>query len=203
MNAIACQQLSLVVGIHLLNRLAKRYRPAIPASSRGRPGFPSPQQLAAASPAALHVLGFSLAKARAVTDLAQRVAAGDLDLEALRDADDDAAGAVLLGQRGVGRWSAEYTLLRGLGRYHVLPGDDIGARNNLRRRFGLAVGADYDAVARLSQGWWPYAGLVYFHLLLDTLASAATCRRRRPEASLAGVRADARRQGTPCWFVLA
>ena len=35
----------------------------------------------------------------------------------------------------VGRWTAEYALLRGLERLEVFPGDDIGARNNLRRRF--------------------------------------------------------------------
>jgi len=53
----------------------------------------------------------------------------------------------------------------------VLPGDDVGARNNLRRRFGLAEDAGYDAVASLSRRWQPYAGLVYFHLLLDALAA--------------------------------
>ena len=35
--------------------------------------------------------------------------------------------------RGVGRWTAEYTLLRGMGRIELFPGDDIGARNNLER----------------------------------------------------------------------
>jgi DNA-3-methyladenine glycosylase II len=170
-NAIACQQLSLTVGIHLLNRLAERYGPAISAPNRGLPGFPTPQRLADADPSALRELGFSHAKASAVTALAQQVATGSLDLEALRDADDGRALAVLAGLTGVGRWSAEYTLLRGLGRYHVLPGDDVGARNNLRRRFGLAGEGGYDAVAELSRAWWPYAGLVYFHLLLDTLAA--------------------------------
>jgi len=170
-SAIACQQLSLTVGIHLLNRLAQHYGPAISAPARGLPGFPTPQRLANADPSALRELGFSRAKARAVTVLAQQVADGSLDIEALRDADDDRALAVLLGLTGIGRWSAEYTLLRGLGRYHVLPGDDVGARNNLRRRFGLAAAADYDAVAELSRAWWPYGGLVYFHLLLDTLAA--------------------------------
>ena len=62
-------------------------------------------------------------------------------------------------------------MLRGLARYHVLPGDDAGARNNLRRRFGLPEGAGYDAVATLARRWQPYAGLVYLHLLLDALAA--------------------------------
>lgn len=169
-NAVACQQLSLDVGIHLLNRLARRFGPAVPGPVT-RYGFPAPDRLADADPAELRSLGFSSAKARTIISVAGQVAAGALDLEALRDADDDRAMSTLLGLPGIGRWSAEYVMLRGLARYHVLPGDDVGARNNLRRRFGLPAGAGYDAVATLSRRWWPYAGLVYFHLLLDALAA--------------------------------
>jgi DNA-3-methyladenine glycosylase II len=39
--------------------------------------------------------------------------------------------------RGAGRWTAEYVLLRGFGRLHAFPGDDVGARNNLQRWLGL------------------------------------------------------------------
>jgi DNA-3-methyladenine glycosylase II len=169
-NAVACQQLSLTVGIHFLNRLAQRYGPTLRTRTGPAFGFPTPERLAGADPEALRNLGFSRPKARAVMVLARQVAAGDVDLEALRDAADDHAVAALVDLVGVGRWSAEYTLLRGLQRWHVLPGDDIGARNNLQRRFGLAPSGGYDAVAQLSRAWWPYGGLVYFHLLLDTLA---------------------------------
>ena len=169
-NAVACQQLSLDVGIHLLNRLACRFGPAVPGPVT-RYGFPMPDRLAAADPAELRALGFSTAKARTIVSVAGQVAAGTLDLEALRGADDDQAMGILLGLPGIGRWSAEYVMLRGLARYHVLPGDDAGARNNLRRRFGLAENAGYDEVASLSRRWQPYAGLVYFHLLLDALAA--------------------------------
>ena len=166
--AVACQQLSLDVGIHLLNRLARRFGPAVPGAGYG---FPEPGRLAAADPAELRSLGFSRAKARTITDIAAQVAARNLDLESLRDADHATALPVLLGLPGIGRWSAVFVLLRGLARYQVLPGDDVGARNNLRRRFGLPEGAGYDAVARFSRRWWPYGGLVYFHLLLDALAA--------------------------------
>jgi DNA-3-methyladenine glycosylase II len=169
-NAVACQQLSLDVGIHLLSRLARRFGPAVPGPVT-RYGFPAPGGLAGADPAELRTLGFSTAKARTIVSVAGQVAAGALDLEALRDADDDRAVATLLALPGIGRWSAEYVMLRGLARYHVLPGDDVGARNNLRRRFGLAEDAGYDAVASLSRRWQPYAGLVYFHLQLDALTA--------------------------------
>jgi DNA-3-methyladenine glycosylase II len=79
--------------------------------------------------------------------------------------------ARLRGLRGVGRWTAEYVLLRGLGRTHVFPGDDVGARNNLGRWLGLSSALDYDGVRRAVAAWHPYAGLVYFHLLMDRLAS--------------------------------
>jgi DNA-3-methyladenine glycosylase II len=169
-NAVACQQLSLDVGIHLLSRLARRFGPAVPGPVT-RYGFPAPDRLAGADPAELCALGFSMAKARTIISVAGQVAAGTLDLEALRGAGDDRAMGILLGLPGIGRWSAEYVMLRGLARYHVLPGDDVGARNNLRRRFGLAEDAGYDAVAGFSRRWRPYGGLVYFHLLLDTLAA--------------------------------
>ena len=68
--------------------------------------------------------------------------------------------------RGVGRWTAEYALLRGFGRLHVFPGDDVGARNNLQRWLGLLEPLDYDGVARVLDRWQPFQGLVYLHLLL-------------------------------------
>jgi DNA-3-methyladenine glycosylase II len=70
-----------------------------------------------------------------------------------------------------GRWSAEYTLLRGLGRLHVFPGDDVGERKNLARWLGLAEPLDYAGVQHAVAGWHPFAGFVYFHLLLDRLAA--------------------------------
>ncbi len=170
-NAVACQQLSLAVGIHLLNRLARRYGPVGPGGD-GAAGFPGAEALAAANPRDLRSLGFSQAKATAITRIARAVVDGEVDLDGLEGAKDQAAVAMLTSLPGIGRWSAEYTLLRGLGRWHVLPGDDVGARNNLSRRFGLAPDAGYAEVSELSQSWWPYGGLVYFHLLLDSLAEA-------------------------------
>ena len=167
-NAVACQQLSLDVGIHLLNRLARRLGPS-GGGIHGCPSLPSAGQLARAEHDEVRALGFSTARARTLITLGQRVATGELDLERLRDSEDVTARDALVALPGIGRWSAEYTLLRGLGRLEVLPGDDIGAQNGLRRHFGLGAGGGYTDVARLARRWWPYAGLVYLHLLLDRL----------------------------------
>jgi len=73
--------------------------------------------------------------------------------------------------RGVGRWTAEYVLLRGLGRTDVFPGDDVGARNNLGSWLDLRDPLDYNSVNQVLAKWRPYAGLLYFHLLLNKLSS--------------------------------
>jgi len=163
-NAIACQQLSLTVGVTLLSRLAAAHGAA--AEGSARPAFPTPERLAPLAPEQLRPLGFSGAKARSIVALAEAIAGGDLDLEALAAADDEAAVAALMDLRGIGRWSAEYALLRGLGRLHVFPGDDVGARNNLARWLGIDGPLDYAGVAAAVARFQPYAGLVYFHLLL-------------------------------------
>ena len=87
------------------------------------------------------------------------------------ETDDDALDH-LSRLRGVGRWTAEYVLLRGLGRMHIFPGDDFGARNNLLRWLGLTGPLDYEGVRRTLNPWIAYGGLIYFHLLLDRLAEA-------------------------------
>lgn len=166
-NGIACQQLSLAVGIILLDRLTSRCgRPASARSSVR--AFPRARDVAALKPSDLRPLGFSYAKVYALLELAERVESG-LDLEAVTALDDEAAVEELMKLRGVGRWTAEYVLLRGLGRWHLFPGDDVGARTNLGRWMKLREPLDYESVRRLSRRWEPYAGLLYFHLLLDQL----------------------------------
>lgn len=170
-NAVALQQLSLAAGLTLLNRLSRTY--GTPSSTTGNRmhTFPEPAALAVAQPGSIRALGFSLRKATTIVAIADAVRAGRLDLESLATRDDEQVVEALTQIGGIGRWSAEYALLRGLGRLHVFPGDDVGARKNLARWLGLAEPLDYAGVQRAVAGWHPYAGLVYFHLLLDRLAA--------------------------------
>ena len=177
-NAFACQQVTLSLGIELLNRLAEACARSWDGP-RGRVwAFPSPDDLAEREPDQLRALGFSRQKARAMIELARAVAARRLDLDELERLDDATAVARLRALRGVGRWSAEYVLLRGLGRLHVFPGDDVGARNNLQRWLGLLEPLDYEKVQRVLAKWAPFQGLVYLHLLLRALQLESESRPR-------------------------
>lgn len=168
-NGIACQQLSLHVGILLLNRLAALCGQSVDGTQHA---FPEPEDIARAGPDAVRPLGFSGAKTRALIGLGSEIASGRLELESLANLDNQQAISRLLALRGVGRWTAEYVLLRGMGRLDVFPGDDIGARNNLERWLRLRNSLDYGGVARVIAKWKPYGGLIYFHLLLDGLERA-------------------------------
>ncbi len=169
-NGVACQQLSLAVGIHLLNRLAAAYGRPVAQDPAGPRAFPDPDQLAGIAPEQLRRHGFSLTKARTIVESAQAIVTGNLDLESLEQLDDPAAIEHLTRLRGIGRWTAEYVLLRGLGRLQIFPGDDVGAHNKLRRFFDIDTPLDYDSVKRLVARWQPYTGMVYFHLLLASLS---------------------------------
>lgn len=170
LNAFACQQVSLTVGIILLNRLAEHYGAAFGRGGRRAHGFPRPEDLVDFPPHRIRRLGFSRQKARAIVELARAAVLGRAPLEQVADFDDETAVAQLEALRGVGRWSAEYVLLRGLGRLHVFPVDDVGARNNLGRLLGVRKPLDAERARRALARWQPYAGLIYFHLLLSHLA---------------------------------
>jgi DNA-3-methyladenine glycosylase II len=169
-NAIACQQLSLDLGIHLLNRLAAGYGRVFPGTAEPHQAFPRPSDLADLSPQAFRALGFSRSKGNAIIGLAQGLVSGSLDLEILANLEEPEAVTRLLALNGVGRWSAEYVLLRGLGHWSVFPGDDVGARRHLSTWLHPAELLDYEKVQRLLARWHPYGGLIYFHFLLSGLA---------------------------------
>jgi DNA-3-methyladenine glycosylase II len=169
-NAVACQQITLTQGIRLLARLAGARGKVSPSGGRA---FPEPRDLAGLDIPALRTMGFSTNKARAILGIAEAALDGRLaEPGGLEGLDNEAAIGRLRTLRGVGRWTAEYALLRGSGRLDLFPAEDAGVRNNLRRWLQLAEPPTYPEVRTIMGRFAPYAGVVYFHLLLDHLEDA-------------------------------
>jgi DNA-3-methyladenine glycosylase II len=167
LNAVACQQLSIAAGLTILSRLA---------AAAGAPigplhVFPTPSDVLRLPPSALRLLGFSERKAETILELARAAAAGELELETLGQLDDVAVIEALVRHPGIGRWSADYVLLRGLGRLNIFPQSDVGALNGLRSF--LAASGCNESPHEALVSWAPDAGLVYFHLLLRGLEHAS------------------------------
>jgi DNA-3-methyladenine glycosylase II len=173
-NAVCCQQLSLEVGLELLNRLGAHAGLKLKDASESFFGPPEPRKVAELAPRKLRELGFSSQKAAALLEIARLFADESERLENLSSANDQEVMSCLMRQKGIGRWSAEYILLRGLGRLNVFPGDDIAAAKNLRQWLGIGRERQqlgYDEIRATLQKWDPYQGLVYFYLLLGSLAA--------------------------------
>jgi len=169
LNAFACQQVSLDVGIMLLNRLTATYGVQFDDGQTVFSAFPEPAALANTSVERIRTLGFSRQKARAITELATALVNNQRDFSMLEAMNDEEVKISLSSMRGVGRWTAEYVLLRGLGRLATFPGDDVGAQKNLQQLLHLEEKPPYEKVKEITSPWQPYAGFVYFHLLLDKL----------------------------------
>jgi DNA-3-methyladenine glycosylase II len=169
-NGIACQQLSLTVGIILLNRLAETYGARLSIPDGTVFGFPRPEKLAGADLANLKRLGFSRQKAQALIELSSRVAREDVDFSGLEAMSNEEAVEKLMELRGVGRWTADYALLRGMGRFMIFPAGDVGARNTLQDVLHISKSLDDEGVRIRLRRWDSCAGLIYVHLLLSKLA---------------------------------
>jgi len=160
--AVTEQQLSLAASHHIQARLIERFG----AQADGLSVFPSPQALAGASLLALNECGLSRRKAEYVSGLARLVLSGDLDLDALEQASDDEVRQAITRVRGFGKWSADYVLVRGLGRADVVPFDDLGVRRVVGNMLADGRVLTAQEAEKALAAFAPCRGLAVFYLLV-------------------------------------
>ncbi len=102
--------------------------------------------------------GLSGRKVAYARGLAEAVASGRLDLEALSQAPDDEVAAAITALKGFGRWSADVYLLFALGRADTWPMGDLAVRLALMRLKGWTERPDDRAMERQGEAWRPYRG---------------------------------------------
>lgn len=168
-NAISCQQLSLDAGLQIQNLFAQHVGKKMSDHDGTYYTFPIPKDVAKCSVAELRKLGFSTNKCKTLIDLASRIVADETVFDNLENKSNDDIVKYLCQFKGIGRWSAEYVLLRGLGKIDMFPGDDVGAKKNLQLLLNIKRKLDYQKISEITKKWYPYAGFIYFHLLLNKL----------------------------------
>ena len=119
--------------------------------------------LARRSDEELRGAGLSRAKLAALRDLAQRIAAGTLDIERVVELPDDEIRQRLTAVRGIGPWTVELFLLA-LGRADALPSADVGLRRAVRLAYGLDHLPSAADVEALGEAWRPYRSLAAAYL---------------------------------------
>lgn len=174
-TTILAQQVNLVFAYSIRREFAETLGRRARFDGRTWTAFPSPERVARETPARLRRYRLSRAKAAAIHRVAHAFATGELDDAALRALPDDQVIERLVALKGIGRWTAETTLQRGLGRRDAFPAGDLGIVKYLAEGL-LARDASSEAEMRtFSERWRPYRSyaLVY--------AYAELARRRQAE----------------------
>lgn len=163
--AITEQQISLYAAIAIRSRLVKKYGDGVIHDGRRFYAFPTPEHLANAKFQGMREVGLSTIKARYIHEFSKNVAHGKVDLEALREMNDERAINELMTFRGIGRWTAEYTLVRGLGRVNSLPADDLGIQRAVSQAYFKGKRVSAEKVRAILTKFAPYSGIAAFYLM--------------------------------------
>jgi 3-methyladenine DNA glycosylase/8-oxoguanine DNA glycosylase len=128
-------------------------------------GFPSPEQVLAATEERLRSAGLSRAKMLAIRDLAARTLDGTVPTvkEAHRMSDEELIER-LDSVRGVGRWTVEMLLMFRLGRQDVLAADDYGIRKGFAKLHKLAELPKPKELLAYGERWRPYRSVASWYL---------------------------------------
>jgi DNA-3-methyladenine glycosylase II len=131
--------------------------------------FPRPEQVVHLDPQLARERQFSRQKTEYTRIIAAAVISGQVDFEALRSMPAEQALAALTAVKGIGRWTAEYLLIRTLGFPDAIPAADVGLRKSIGQAYGLGRTATEQEVRELAERWRGWRGWAAFYWWLERL----------------------------------
>jgi len=161
------QQISLNVA-HILERnVIKTFGDALKVDNEVYYAFPSPQKLASATVEDLRKCGLSLKKAEYIIGVSKLVVDGRLDLEKFKRYE-DAREIIneLCEIRGIGVWTAELTMVRGMRKQEVIPADDVGLRRHISHFYRNDEKISSEEARRIAEKWGKWKGAASFYLIM-------------------------------------
>jgi len=174
-DSIIEQQISLNVAHVLQRRVVKAFGDVLVVDGSKYYAFPTPEQMARASIDSLRRCGLSRRKAEYITGIAACVAAQALDLERLRQCEETQMILDrLCSLRGVGLWTAELTIIRGLSRLDVFPADDLGLRRWVAHYYCSEQTITSAQARGIAEQWGKWKGLAGYYLVVAGLLNIAT-----------------------------
>lgn len=116
--------------------------------------FPRPDAIASSTPEELRTLKLTQRKAEYIYGIA--VAALQPDWAELTELPDDEFVSRLVQMRGIGRWTAQWALVRGLARPDALPLGDLALRRGVSRLLRDGEPVTDAEVEQLAERWRPW-----------------------------------------------
>lgn len=180
--AIIGQQINVSFAAKCKRALVERFGSRLEMDGQVYLLFPRAEELALVGERDLAALQFSRQKIRYTLNLAREIVEGRLDLAQLWKQSPDEARQRLEGLLGIGRWTAEYVLMRGMGHRDVIPAADGGLRRIIGQAYGLGRLATETEVRDLASrwaGWRSYAAFYWWFTLQRQTRQAREFRARK------------------------
>ncbi|MCK6558074.1 DNA-3-methyladenine glycosylase 2 family protein [candidate division KSB1 bacterium] len=114
--------------------------------------------------AQIRAAGISRQKMGYLRDLSTKWQDGLLHGRRLARLTDDEVIAALTQVKGIGRWTAEMFLIFSLGRLDVLPVDDLGFRNAVKKAYRLRKLPEAKRLQQIAENWRPYRSVATWYL---------------------------------------
>jgi DNA-3-methyladenine glycosylase II len=159
--AVLSQRTSMRQAAAVRARLVEQLGTALEIDGAELRAFPSPERLARVESLPT---GVPAVKAERLRGLARAAAAGELDADALRAMEPEAALEGLAQLPGIGPFSAQLILLRGAGHPDVLPLNAPRLASSVREAYGLDGDPSPAQLEALAEGWRPFRSWVVFLL---------------------------------------
>jgi len=154
--AVLGQQISTSVARIIRTLLIETFGPSAEFDGDTYYAFPRPAAIWASSPAELHTMKLTQRKSEYVHGLAGSALDSNVGLESLSSLTDQEIVAKLTALRGVGVWTAQWTLIRAVGRPDALPLGDLALRRVVSRLFKDGEDVTDGQVEEIAQRWSPY-----------------------------------------------
>jgi DNA-3-methyladenine glycosylase II len=169
-DSIIEQQISLKAAHSIENRLVRALGVPLVLADRIYYGYPNPHTLAETMDTTFRSCGLTRRKGEYIREISQQILSGALDPENFRKyPETEMIISELIKIRGIGRWTAELTILRGLHRPDAFPADDIGVRRFIGR-FYMNDKKISPAEARSFSGrWGAWKGYAAYYLEIADL----------------------------------
>jgi DNA-3-methyladenine glycosylase II len=166
-DSIVEQQISIKVAHTIEQRLAKKFGDPFDIEGRTYFAYPTPQCISDASVSEVQQVGLSMRKVEYIHGVAQLIEDGKLELEEMKkQKNPDCIIAKLDEIKGVGVWTSELTMLRGMQRLDALPADDFGIRRVISRYYCGGRPIKADEARGISKAWGRWKGLAAFYLII-------------------------------------
>jgi DNA-3-methyladenine glycosylase II len=167
--SIIGQQINLNFAYSLKERLVQNFGQKLIHNDETFYTLPTPERLASLNIENFQAFQFSKSKAQYIINIARAFAEGHLSQEALSKLLFDEVRLKLIEIKGVGNWTANYSMMKSLKNYDAFPVEDVGLQNAVKTQYGL-VGkpsiSELNLMAEKWTDWRGYATFYFWHSLL-------------------------------------